>query len=641
MSKSMKNYDATNRATNRAASNRAASNRAKNRAIEGDSVVRLLNNSKYTDLKEPAKYYDESTSTSTGFCIEYKGTKYIVTCAHCVEFSTGIYMFINNRKERYRMKIIHYLPSDTLDIAVLEADSPETVAAMETLVPIEMCGDKTIPDQEAVTAIGYPAHKTQLSYTQGIKCSYEEHMIQTDAAINPGNSGGPLIRKRDNMLIGINTSKESVMENMGYATPAFILLRWLDYLVDKSNPNTVLIPPSLNIEFSNCSPDHIRGTIGSNNGVLDNRVLDNGVLGNGVLGNGVLGNGVLGNGVLGNGVLDNGVLVYRIETNSIFYKQMNHSDIVTKIAVDDTEPIPVDRYGELEYAGRQVSIDTYITSECTNTSSVTIEFFDNKGKTTLTKLGKFGINPEHVNMKIRYKHLPVIDRIDSFVFAGIVFSELSLNYIQQFRRRISEYTPKLLKYEEHKRQSKGRVIVSHIHADSTSEIHNTITVPSVLMAIIVTTESGQSTHKEIETVSDVLVAYREIVKPKSAYVTLCFSDNVTIVLSKESIISDDDKLHLLCKYEHPAVAAKLTKSTKSAKSDKTELAKSDSDKTDSDKSDKSDSDKSDKSDSDKTDKSDSDKTDKSDKSESDKSATIEEQHIRYSIPFSRVGRYVE
>ena len=43
-------------------------------------------------------------------------------------------------------------------------------------------------------------------------------MIQTDASINPGNSGGPLLNS-NNKVIGINTSKITTSEGIGFSTP--------------------------------------------------------------------------------------------------------------------------------------------------------------------------------------------------------------------------------------------------------------------------------------------------------------------------------------------------------------------------------------------------------------------------------------
>ena len=49
-----------------------------------------------------------------------------------------------------------------------------------------------------------------------------EEVIQTDASINPGNSGGPLV-DIEGQLIGVNYSKRTDSENIGFAIPVEIM----------------------------------------------------------------------------------------------------------------------------------------------------------------------------------------------------------------------------------------------------------------------------------------------------------------------------------------------------------------------------------------------------------------------------------
>ena len=72
-------------------------------------------------------------------------------------------------------------------------------------------------------ALGFPLSSSlgsELTVTRGIVSSERKidgyDYLQTDAALNPGNSGGPLVN-RDGDVIGMNTSKHSAAEGVGFA----------------------------------------------------------------------------------------------------------------------------------------------------------------------------------------------------------------------------------------------------------------------------------------------------------------------------------------------------------------------------------------------------------------------------------------
>ena len=62
-----------------------------------------------------------------------------------------------------------------------------------------------------------------LKITQGIISGRDSGLIQTSAGLNKGNSGGPMLL--NDIVIGINVSKISNANNIGYAVH-FILLQY-------------------------------------------------------------------------------------------------------------------------------------------------------------------------------------------------------------------------------------------------------------------------------------------------------------------------------------------------------------------------------------------------------------------------------
>lgn len=153
-----------------------------------------------------------STGTGSGFFI--KKDNIILTNHHVVQGNKKVAIEDDNQN-RILGKVIMTNP-DT-DIAVLKTDEPLSIEDSFAINPT-----LAITSRQKVYALGYP-FGMPFTITEGIISNPSQHMngkhfVQTDAAINPGNSGGPLVTQ-EGELVGINSSKFSNADNMGFAIP--------------------------------------------------------------------------------------------------------------------------------------------------------------------------------------------------------------------------------------------------------------------------------------------------------------------------------------------------------------------------------------------------------------------------------------
>jgi len=114
------------------------------------------------------------------------------------------------------------LDEDT-DLALLKLELPEGHPPLAT---VEFGDSSQLHEGQFVLALGSPFGFTRSISFGVISCTrrYLEIgpynlWIQTDAAINPGNSGGPLVDDNGD-VIGINTLRARMGENIGFAIPA-------------------------------------------------------------------------------------------------------------------------------------------------------------------------------------------------------------------------------------------------------------------------------------------------------------------------------------------------------------------------------------------------------------------------------------
>jgi S1-C subfamily serine protease len=174
------------------------------------------------------------TNQGLGSGVVYDQSGLILTNAHVVEGAQSITIGMVDGRH-FSGKVVG---SDTgFDVAVIKIDGAN--------LPLATLGSSSsLQVGQDVVAIGNPfgldhtlttgvisALNRPVSEGQG---SYNQPMVQTDAAINPGNSGGPLLDLNGN-VIGINTLVAAPQgfpaQGLGFAVPVDTAKRIADQLV--------------------------------------------------------------------------------------------------------------------------------------------------------------------------------------------------------------------------------------------------------------------------------------------------------------------------------------------------------------------------------------------------------------------------
>jgi S1-C subfamily serine protease len=174
------------------------------------------------------------TDQGLGSGVVYDPSGLVLTNAHVVAGAQSITIGMVDGRH-FAGKVVG---SDTgFDVAVIKIDGPN--------LPVAPLGDSgTLQVGDPVVAIGNPfgfdhtlttgvvsALNRPVSEGQG---SYNQPMIQTDAAINPGNSGGPLMNL-GGQVMGITTlvaAPEGIpAQGLGFAVPSDTAKRIADQLV--------------------------------------------------------------------------------------------------------------------------------------------------------------------------------------------------------------------------------------------------------------------------------------------------------------------------------------------------------------------------------------------------------------------------
>ena len=210
----------------------------------------------------------DASGTGSGFVIDYKGKKYLITNAHViekVESSEGsIFAYSYSRKE-YPLELIG--ADSFYDIAVLVfKDSPPDEIAM---LPFSERGYNL---GEEVYAIGNPLGYFPYTVTQGIisalnrpgftaKAGY----LQTTAMLSKGNSGGPLINVSGE-LVGINTYISEEDRQLNFALESRTIKRVVEDIINNGRVKRAFFGFEIVQDYQYYMDDK---------GFLDVRILDN------------------------------------------------------------------------------------------------------------------------------------------------------------------------------------------------------------------------------------------------------------------------------------------------------------------------------------------------------------------------------
>jgi S1-C subfamily serine protease len=196
------------------------------------SVVQIMTFAQQPAWDSPWRFEAVRRVGGSGFVI--KG-KRVMTNAHVVSWAREI-IVRRYQDPRPYLAAVEYVGHDC-DLAVLKVADGRFFEDLEALEFGELPKVRS-----AVVTYGYPAGGEQISYTRGVVSRIEletyshignRHLLsaQTDAAINPGNSGGPVIQ--DQRVVGVAFQGVPGLENTGFFIPPPVIEHFLKDIQDQ------------------------------------------------------------------------------------------------------------------------------------------------------------------------------------------------------------------------------------------------------------------------------------------------------------------------------------------------------------------------------------------------------------------------
>lgn len=441
------------------------------------SVVRIYADHMNINWNIPFQIEAPSKGQGTGFFINNKG--YILTCAHVVDGANRIYIeipFINNNK--YKCDIVSICPQ--FDIALLKCNE------FKSKVYLELGNSDNLKIRSEVLVIGYPVslhnsinNVNNLKYTIGIVNGQQSSYIQTDSAINPGNSGGPLMYK--NKVIGINSRKliGNHVDNVGFAVP-------INYfkIIKNDLDKKIIYRPDLLIEYDNTDKNIIKE--------------------------------------LTNNEIDYGIIVSKIFDESI----LKNSEIKEGFIITHINDYKINNNGSTanyKWLGTNLKLNVLL-NKFKNDEKIKITFYNNQ-------------KIKHINVILK-PYIPIIKRIyptlekfEYFILSGIVFTNLTVNYINNLDKYDSNSLPLLYLFNNNKELSNNKLIVSFVFYNSTVNKLNNIIKNDIITNV---------NEIPINTLDDFKKAiFKPLIINNKKYIKISNDKNRSVLLSIDEIIEQD------------------------------------------------------------------------------------------------------
>jgi S1-C subfamily serine protease len=195
------------------------------------SVVQVFTSFQEPNWAAPWIFDLPHRASGTGFLID--GNR-IMTNAHVVAWTTQLVIRKYHDPKPY-FAHVEFVGHD-VDLAVLKVDDASFYDGMQ---PLDFGPLPKV--RSTVVTYGFPAGGQQISYTRGVVSRIEVEgyvhignkaflACQTDAAINPGNSGGPVIQ--DDKVVGVAFEGIAGLQSTGYFIPTVVVHHFLDDIKD-------------------------------------------------------------------------------------------------------------------------------------------------------------------------------------------------------------------------------------------------------------------------------------------------------------------------------------------------------------------------------------------------------------------------
>ena len=466
-----------------------------------EKVVRIISQNIMIDWLEPYKNRFTSSSIGSGFFIDNKGT--ILTCSHLVINSKKVYIEIPQEgKKKYEADIISTCPD--FDIAVLRIKGYKNKSFFNLL---EKDKFYDLELGKEIFALGFPLGQDNLKITQGIISGRDSGLIQTSAGLNKGNSGGPMLL--DDIVIGINVSKISNANNIGYAVP-------LLYYYNIMHVKTQLIKrPILGIHYLNLDKNYVElNNIKCQSGILIKNVHKNSPLWNCGLRKGHILCSLNGYNIDNYGLLD----------KKWFNERMTINDIKKTFKLND---------------------------------KIEISYFNKK------KIIKTHFKFSNFDLTITKKY-PMYDSSgDGYeVFAGLVVCDMNIDHIKTLvneecdgKFNLNYHTSRIANL--YKEREQERLIITHLFPNTIIKKLENIRVGDIIESV---------NNKKVKNIKEYRKALMSpIIKNKKKYLKLITEDGKECVLLLSEVMKEEKENSQINKYAL-SESYKHLKSNKSKKS---------------------------------------------------------------------------
>jgi len=329
------------------------------------------------DYSNPWRRGEPEQSSGSGCVI---GDKYILTNAHVVSYGQFIQVRPFGQAVKYKARLVAI--SHELDLALLTVNDEQFFLECH---PLEV-GD--LPRlQEEVLVYGFPEGGDTLSITKGVVSRVEYRLyahsfkrllaMQVDAAVNFGNSGGPIIA--DGKIVAVAMQSLTEAENINYAIPAPVIKHFLDDLRDGTHDGT----PELSVRLQHLENASLRRKFGLEN---DHQ----------------------------------GVLIYDVGEGSAAEGIIQKYDVLLKV---DGYSVSAD--GSIEFRDNERVDVAYCIDQHQVGDIIKIDLLREGTK----KQVKFALGKDRI-FQVQRGQYPA--QPSYFIFGGLVFSPLTINYLQSW-----------------------------------------------------------------------------------------------------------------------------------------------------------------------------------------------------------------
>ncbi len=188
------------------------------------SVIQITTFSQQPSWDAPWRFDAVRRAGGSGFVIRTAQGKRIMSNAHVVSWDKQI-LVRRYQDPRPYVAMVEFIGYDC-DLALLRVEDESFFNGMEPL------GFGDLPKVRSTVITYGSAGGEQISYTRGVVSRIEMQTyvhignrsllgVQTDAAINPGNSGGPVIQ--DDLVVGVAFQGVQGLENTGFFIPRMVI----------------------------------------------------------------------------------------------------------------------------------------------------------------------------------------------------------------------------------------------------------------------------------------------------------------------------------------------------------------------------------------------------------------------------------